>query len=268
MESVLKFLLILASCLSLAAKEEDGWMEIGGASEVWTDALPVWNQKRAALVLDSPAKTRLRAAFLPAPFSGKKAGLEDRANELLGIFEKQKDAVFTIDWLGEAPSAVGFERAVHVGDGRVRSVSRAGTTSITRTVICSRADDAVFIHLIANQPGALSFKVTLGAEAGGKVKIEDRRQLILTPQEGLASHAWVLPFESDVTPDGDSIVVKGEGEALIVWNYAGQNAPAGAISRTLQQLGERYDPGDVPPNPAKIWQGVLASHLKSIENSP
>lgn len=262
MGRVMKILWILASCLSLSAKEVDGWMEIGGASDVWKESLPVWNKQRAVLVLDSPVKTRLRGGFLSLPVVDKRIILEARVAELLGILEKQKEAALTIDWLGQ--SAAGFERAVHIGDFRIRSFYKTGTTSITRTVICSREDDAVFVHLIADQPGALSFKVTLDAGAAGKVKREDRRQLILTRPGGLASHVWVLPFESDVAPEGDSIVVKGEGEALIVWNYSGGKP----ISGTLTQLGERYDPGHHPADPSKIWQGALAGHLKSIENSP
>ncbi|MES2657907.1 MAG: glycoside hydrolase N-terminal domain-containing protein [Verrucomicrobiota bacterium] len=245
--------MILASCLCLSAKEV-GWIEFGGgAEEGLKDELPVWNKHRAALVLDSPEKMRLRGVMLAGP---------DTMVEVLAKFGKEKESALVIDWLGEKP--VDLARAMQFGGGSVRTTCRIGTTTITRTVICSREDDAVFIHLLANQPGALSFKVTLDAGADGRVKREDRRQLILTRPEELASHVWVLPFESDVTPEGDSIVVKGEGEALIVWNYASGRP----ISDTLTQLGKRYDPGHTPANPSKVWQGVLASHLKSIENSP
>lgn len=254
MECALKILLILASCLSLSAKEEVGWTEIGGAAEAGgKDELPVWNKHRATLVLDSPEKMRLRGAMLAGPAT---------VVEVVANFGKEKEAGLVIDWLGEKP--VDFYRVFRMSGGGVRTTCRIGTTTLTRTVICSREDDAVFIHLIANQPGALSFMVKLDAGPGGKAKIEDRRQLILTRPEGLASHVWVLPFESDVAPEGDSIVVKGEGEALIVWNFSSGKP----IFRTLQQLGQRYDPGHTPADPSKIWQGVLASHLKSIENSP
>ncbi len=34
------------------------------------------------------------------------------------------------------------------------------------------------------------------------------------------AHLWVVPFESDVAPDGKSIIVRGEGQALILLSYA------------------------------------------------
>ena len=254
METALKLLLILAAPLSLAAQEA----AISGAAADWMEALPVRNACRAVLVLDSPASTRLRAAVLPKAFPEKQTA------GLLDVLTKVNEAGLTVEWLGAQP-VTDFKQATPVENGMVRSTCRIGTTTITRTVICSRADDAVFIHLIADHPGALAFRVSM---AGEKAKIEDRRQLILTPTAGPASHVWVLPFESDVTPEGGSIVVRGEGEALIVWNFSGEGIPASVISETLSHLGQRYDPGHIPADPSKIWQAVLAGQMKSIENSP
>lgn len=268
MKGVLKLLLILASSLPLLAQDGEGWVKMRGASCRWEDSLPVDNPDRAALVLDSPARTRLRAAFLPTPFPATPVRVSERVGELLGIFQKEKEAILTIDWLGTVPADADFARAIHLGTGMIRSTFRTGTISVARTVICSREQDAIFIHLIADQPGALSFRVTLETGPDGKVEIADRRQLVLTPATGLASHLWVLPFESDVTSEGQSIMVRGEGEALIVWNYAHSDKTAGQLSLTLTQLGDRYDAGHSPPDPSKIWQGLINSHLKSQKNSP
>lgn len=147
---------------------------------------------------------------------------------------------------GEAP-ATGFERFFQAHTGQVCSRYRILRTTLTRTVRVQ--ENVVFIHLIADQPGALSFRVTLEG-----ARIEDRRQLI-SP----VAHVWVLPFESDVATEGRSISVTGEGEALVIWVFG-----AGGRAATLARLGARHDPGHNPPNPAKIWAGVSASG----ENSP
>lgn len=261
-----KILLLLHFLAVPAARAEvtDSWREIGGNAVDWKESLPIWNKDRAVLVLDAPARTRLRAVFLPDPFPGQPVEVGRMAKELLHIFKNREECALTIDWLDGIPAGDHFRRSLSAGDGRVRSVSRIGTTTITRTVLGSRENDAVFIHLIADHPGALSFKVTLGAGPSGKIRRVDRRQLILIPETGPASHVWVLPFESDVEPDGDSITVRGEGEALIIWSLAA----SGAAPDVMAKLAKRHDPGHSPPDPTKIWQGVLAGHLKSAENSP
>ncbi len=147
---------------------------------------------------------------------------------------------------GEA-AATGFERFFRAPTGPVRSRYRILKTTLTRTVLVR--ENVVFIHLIADQPGALSLRVMLDG-----ARIEDRRQLI-SP----AAHVWVLPFESDVATEGQSISVTGEGEALVIWVFG-----EGEHAATLARLGARHDPGHNPPNPAKIWAGVSAS----VENSP
>ena len=175
----------------------------------------------AVLVRDSPKITKLR--FFPTPHPN-----EDPIGPEL-----------TVDWEGIEP-ATEFSQ-VHAM-GVVRSTLRSNGTTITRTVLVNRRDRAVFIHLLANKPGALAFRVGIGEAA----KVENRRELVV------ADPAWritVWPFESDVTPEAHAISVRGEGEALIVWNFGPANL--------CDELAKRYDPGSTPPNPAKIGHGLL-----------
>lgn len=253
-ESALRLLLIFATPLCLGAQAS----EFGSPSVDWKESQPVRNESRAALVLDSPACMRLRAAVLTKPSPEKETA------KLLGVFTKQNEVGLMVEWLGAEP-VTEFKRTIPPKNGVARSTCRIGTTTVTRTVVCSQTNDAVFIHLIADHPGVLAFKVSLAEK---NAKIEDRRQLILNLPERPASHIWVLPFESEVTPAGESIVVRGEGEALIIWNFTGQGIPASTISGTLSRLAQRYDPGHLHADPAKIWQAVLAEQMKSIENSP
>jgi hypothetical protein len=255
-----KTLLLAAAIAPLAMAAGPEWLEMAPVATEWKVAAPALDGKRAALVLDTPALTRLRAAVFPVPLT--------LTADLLGRFSDTPETSLKIEWLDGVAPADGFTRFFHRTDGRVQSRSRLGDTTITRTVIASDRDQAVFIHLLANKPGALSFRVTLETQSGAVFRIQDRRQLISSPAGGLASHVWVLPFESDVATEGHGIAVRGEGEALVIWSFAtGTEAPE-SLAKILAKLGERHDPGHSPPDPAKIWHGLLEARLKSIENSP
>ena len=250
-----------------ADAEQVAWTKIAAEPASWSDAMIAANPQRAAIVLDSPAQTQLRGFMLAAPLTRAVTEQEmgGQVTAFFKILPRQDEVELKIEWLDPQGPVAGFTRAICPTDGRVRSTHKVGNTTITRTVIAGRNDDAIFIHLIADQPGALSFRVTLGGSAASAARIEDRRQLILPAAAGrLAAHVWVLPFESDVASEGQSISVRGEGEALIVWNYS----VGKPLDATLNQLGTRYDPGHNPPDPFKVWQGVLGRLAKSAENSP
>lgn len=267
LEIPIKTCLALAASLCCASAEDAVWLKIVAEPATWSDALVVANPRQTGFVLDSPAQTRLRGFELASPLTRVFAEDEIRRQvaDFFTILPRPDEVTLKIDWLDKDGRAAGFTRSIHPKDGRIRSVQRVGQTTITRTVVAGGEDDAIFIHLLADQPGALSFRVTLGGPPAANARIEDRRQLILPAGAGHpAAHVWVLPFESDVAGEGNSITVRGEGEALIVWNFAAGKA----LDTTLANLGTRYDPGHLPPDPAKIWQGILGTQLKSAENSP
>lgn len=250
---------------SLHAKEENGgWLGVPAVAGADEKPLPVWNPRRAALVVDTPAVTRLRGIPLPAPLAKADAVADKTTDALLKELKPGNECGLVIEWTGGDPVR-DFAREWQAGGGQTRSSYRVGSTTVTRTVLASTADDAVFIHLHADQPGALSFRVSIPADG---VRTEDRRQLVVTPDKGPASHVWVIPFESDVEPDGGGITVRGEGEAIIVWNFSPDKSGAEGLARTWARLAERHDPGHTPPDVSKIWHGVLEKHLKSPENSP
>ena len=182
-----------------------------------------------------------------APLSAGAVVVQDRVAQMWLRARQPSEIELRIDFPPGEAAATGFARFLHAGTRSVRSRYKILRTTLTRTVRVQ--DGVVFIHLIADKPGALTFRVTLD-----KARIEDRRQLI-SP----AAHVWVLPFESDVAGDGSSISVSGEGEALVLWVFG-----TGERATTLARLGARHDPGHNPPDPAKIWAGVCAS----AENSP
>lgn len=266
------FLQISLALTVCAVAAEPRWTQITAAPHLWEDSLPLLTARRSLLVLDQPMLTHVRGWVHPSPRKHGLAEPEIRA-QVAGIFEAlpaQEKVDLRIEWLTDGLKPVDFSRSA-CGDGMVRSSCRLGKTTFIRTVLVSEEEDAVFIHLLADQPGALSFRVTFGSSGEGNPEITDRRQFVRAATDkpaGIGSHVWVLPFESDVATEGTAIAVRGEGEALILITYAAGKDGEKPLSETLSRFGNRYDPGHNPPDPAKIWRGVLDHHLKSIENSP
>ena len=173
---------------------------------------------------------------------------------LLTATEKDSETPVTlrIDWFTgtESPAAFKNETATKRS---IISTHLLGKTKLTRTIILSAEDDTVFFHAHSNQPGPVHFTARFVSEE--PVKIRDRRQLILSGKK-IHAHAWIIPYESDVSDDGKAtITIAGEGEALIILNLSA-NPSTHPIPDTLTRLGEKHDPGQTPPNPHLIWEGV------------
>ena len=157
---------------------------------------------------------------------------------------------FRIDWASGDEAPENFRNQPAKPD-RLSSTHRLGKTTLTRTVLVSEAADCILIHVQADQPGSVHFSARF--ETDEPVKIHDRRQIILQGKQ-IQAHAWIIPFESDVSDDGKSITLLGEGEALILLNLA-PDTKKHRIFNTLTRLGEKHDPGHIPPNPHLIWEG-------------
>ncbi|BCU76814.1 glycoside hydrolase N-terminal domain-containing protein [Luteolibacter sp. LG18] len=195
------------------------------------DALPVGNGKTAVLVSGDPKVERLVSS----------AG----------------DFTLRIDWLDGDRPTTDYRRSLDLRDGLAVTTWKRGGSLITTTVLASRADDVVLVHLLAGMPGALGFRATL--EGKGIASIGDRAELLLkdpsTPSAPV-TRAWVLPFESEVEPDGNSMVIRGEGEAMIVL----ARAPEPAAGEAWKRLATRYGGPDEHPDLSKVWAGALAAH--------
>jgi hypothetical protein len=192
----------------------------------------VTGRRLSVSVADSPGATLIRA--LPG-------------NEVL----------MKIDWLLGAEPVPVFSRHGEAEPHRLVSRVRMGNTTITRTILSSPADGLVFIHLLADMPGALSFRAALTPPAEGSLQLIDRRQLHWQgpPQRDLReARLWVLPFESEVEPSPAGILLRGEGEALLILDF-GADLP----ENTLELLGTQHAPGQIPADPSRIWRSVTAA---------
>ena len=173
---------------------------------------------------------------------------------ILTATEKGSDAPvkFRIDWITGTEPPENFKN--HPANGTaLTSTHLLGKTTVTRTVLVSETADCILIHVHADQPGPVHFTARFISE--DPVEIHDRRQLILTGEK-IHAHAWVIPYESDVSDDGKStITLAGEGEALIILNLTADPSKH-HIADTHTRLGKKHDPGHTPPNPHLIWEGV------------
>jgi len=163
-----------------------------------------------------------------------------------------------IDWVNGTESPENFRNHPEK-DGSLVSTHLFGKTTLTRTILASAEDDCILIHVQADQPGPVNFTARFVSDE--PVEIHDRRQLILSGEK-IHAHAWIIPYESDVSDDGKStITLAGEGEALIILNLTAA-AKKHPIANTLTRLGEKYDPGHTPPNPHLIWEGVTDREMQ------
>ncbi|MEO7100091.1 MAG: hypothetical protein ABI162_12070 [Luteolibacter sp.] len=247
-------LLPLIACLGIHAAKGDPPREIRIAHP-WRKSFLRQTENGGVLYFDSAEKSMLRGFTFPG--EAKLLG-EGESPTPLDSFDLR------IDWLTGEYGLANIRQPSLLADGRIESAYQHGKTTFTRTVVAARKEKAVFIHLLTDKPGALSFRVSLNIPA----HVEDRRQLVATADSGLSAHVWVLPFEAEVAEEGQSIVVRGEGEALIVVNFSHENGAEKALSQTFSNLGAIHDPGHSPPDPSRIWQGVIRASAAAPADSP
>lgn len=243
-----KAVISLLCALSLAA---------AGPENTWfLDKAPL-----AALVSDSPAITRAEGYFSQPP------ALEAPATTDPGTYNRARVKEFLaksppppvtlkIEWLNQNPPPADF---LSGGDGEktISSSLRMGATHITRTVVST--GDALIFHFLADKPGDLSFRASLIPPGGkGETAIHDRRELVWSApgENGPLARAWIIPFESDVESEGSSITLRGEGECLVIFNFAPRDPAGKPVETTWQRLIDTHDPDAAPPDPTKIWAAI------------
>jgi len=236
--------------------------EIQPAPELLEGPLPALAPEFTALVTDRPATTRIAGFFKSEPLKGIDPSTDPKAfTKAVSSLTGASPVILSLEWLNQSPAPTHFSHAFDLAAGFVRSTHNLGTTHVTRTVLASAKEGVVFVHLIADKPGDISFRTTLHPpESKGEVKIVDRREFLWTSPTNPATkaHVWVLPFESDVENEGDAIILRGEGECILIFAHTTAENPAKPLSGTFSRLGEHHDPGHAPPDPSKIWQAVSA----------
>jgi len=160
---------------------------------------------------------------------------------------EQGDTRVTLQWLDGDQEPRNYRRALDLDTGVATATWKRGGSTITCTELASLADDVFLIHLLADMPGALGFRAGF-AEPGTKPTGE-RGELAANK-----ARLWVFPFESEVAPEGKDMVVRGEGEAMIVVSTG---------TGSLAKLAAKYDPGAEHPDASKLWHKALEAHISA-----
>lgn len=172
----------------------------------------------------------------------------------------------SIDWLDAEQPMNAYRRALNLQDGLSITTWERNGAGITQTVLVSRADNVLLIHLLADKPGALNFRVRLGASSDPQVAVTgERGELVRKDSASHASEvrAWVLPFESEVNADGNAMIVQGEGEAMIVV-AAATRADVPSLKTTFARLVAKYEPTEDHPDFPQLWRKMQENHLKAF----
>jgi hypothetical protein len=210
--------------------------------------LPLVQGTHAALVEETAVTTTV-SGYPAQPPRGKEA------ESLAGTAPL---AILRIDWLNKEAPPEEFEVAVTEERRIITSTHRIGRTGITRTLLAT--PDAVFLHFLADHPGALSFRTSLTSPQEGKTTTEGRNGLIWrsSTDAGVKAYAHIVPFESDVEADGNAILLRGEGECLVIFSITPSEDPGKPVAGIWKRLAETHDPGQEHPDPVKIWHSLLS----------
>ena len=160
------------------------------AARNWNEALPVGNGRLGAMVFGNPGKERIQlneeSLWAGAPVEAWPPDYLKHLNEVRRLVFENKNAEANAYglkhltasptsfrsyeplgdlWLdfgaAENPASPGYRRELDLADGIARTTWRHGGATFVREVIASAADDAILIHVTADQPGALNFSVGL-----------------------------------------------------------------------------------------------------------
>lgn len=138
---------------------------------------------------------------------------------------------------------------------------KRGTTSFRLSAFASDADDFLVIHLLANKPGELGFRVGLEHPETKGAEVDNRREITLHGKD-FAHRLWVWPMESEVEPAEKTITVRGEGEAILFMATDLDND----LEKSRQIFAARYEAlGFVPgnhPDIIKLAADFRANHVR------
>lgn len=229
---MLKWLVVCPILLSAAclATPLDQWDREPARSSA--DAFLLRSTRWLARVPGDPAHERIRL-LVPAP------GTAAMSPEIASL---------RINWLNPGP-VEHYRRSLDRQSGIATTCFVRNGARITQTIFLSAEESLLVLHLHADKPGALDFEAAFGRPDHRKSAIRSRREL-----DAGKLRAWVLPFESDVEPSEGGIVVRGEGEALILVAEGSRTE----LDRRLGRLGLRFDGREAFPDLTRIWSGLLA----------
>jgi alpha-L-fucosidase 2 len=225
-------------------------------AEVWTEALPIGNGRLGAMVFGGTSRERLQLnedtlwaggpyepnnpdslAHLPEIrallFAGRYAEAEAEANRWLMArplkqMPYQPAGDLWLDMPG-ADDATGYRRELDLNTAIATTRYTVNGVPVEREVFATAADGILVVHLAADRPGALSFRLGLTSEQAGALATPSPRALRFIGRNpatyGIAG-ALSFAIEARVRTDGrvrteaDAIAIDGANEATILLDIA------------------------------------------------
>ncbi len=188
--ALLALSILSATCVSIHAAPSSPRLWYEQPARNWNEALPLGNGRLGAMVFGHPGKERIQlneeSLWAGTPTEAWPSDYLKHLNEVRKLVFANKNAEANAYglkhltagptsfrsyeplgdlWLDfgetENPPLPGYRRDLDIADGIARTTWRHGTATFVREVIASAADDAIIIHLTADQPGVLNFNVGL-----------------------------------------------------------------------------------------------------------
>ncbi len=170
----------------------------------------------------------------------------------------QAPIILQVTWLGLASGADEKSPQPVIDKPPLQKrVYHIGRTTFTRSLWHQPDRAWLCFHLLADQPGDLSFRVNFLTDGNQYVPVAARKQISSkNPAGGFVAHLSVLPFEIEPKVEGSAIAVEGEGEALLFLAFSNSPKTDGSLARTWPAVFEEFRAADQPNDLSKWWRGL------------
>ena len=149
---------------------------------------------------------------------------------------------------------------------QVRSIyhydCRVGEASYHAATFYHAASGLLIHQMRCDQPGLLSARATL---QGGKAIA---RTEIRTSNEAINAGVLFIPFEAEVATDGDSLIIRGEGELILVMAIKTGNKPQKSVAEKWRDACIKYAPSENEHYDVIKVANALLSECESASLNP
>ena len=140
--------------------------------------------------------------------------------------------------------------------------SRDGTVGYHSTIFYHRASGLLIQQIRCDQPGLLNVRASL---IGGQVTGRTEMQF---SGEQFCTGALFIPFEAEVVADGNSLVIEGEGELVLVMSLDTIGTPQTSVATKWRQACLTYDPDSINDHDVIKVTNALRSECEAQSENP
>lgn len=263
-------------------------------AENWNEALPVGNGRLGAMVFGDVVRERIQLneetlwdgkprdtnnpeALEALPkvqqllFEDKNAEASEIAGQkMMGVPQRIKSYQSLGELILDFPDdgeVDKYRRELNLDTGIASTTYRQGNVKFTREVFVSAVDDLIFVRLICDKPGQLSFDATLTREQDATTKAVSADTLMLHGQcsEGVVKFAAYLKAIADggnVVTDDDKIQVDSASVVTLILSGATSYINQKDASGEPQSLCESR----LNAVAGKSYKSIRAAHIEDHQS--